>query len=560
MKNSRVAEQHLMSYSDIFDPAEKVNFTKWLQEIPGISSVETISYLLFTITNPVPTCFSQFDYLAMWMMRMQMPEQGMVLRYIQEKNPFNDPRFALLDIESCLDLLQQLLIHNNCQTVERSRADEVKLFKCLLVCNDRKGEQERKLAGLTGKENAEEAIEKMLPVMIHRMELTKPYNFQLPFLKIDYFFRYCMVEPQYNKYLGIFLAHYRLDRYEQYMFHIVNPYVSSMITAEPSNKMILDKDYKSAIRFFDAFSINAETIKEDEDFRQLRTFPIYHSDHETYVILVTRFFLDKLFQGLLFDFARVIHGNGYPKMNFEQLKSDLGNDFSEHHLFYQVMDRCFAGYGNYRIMGQEMKALVKESEPDFYIRNGNKVFLFEFKDITLPVGVKYAKDVGTIKEGILERTVETKSGQAKAVLQLLQNAKHFYNGLYRRADPVDASHCIIYPVFVHTEQALQASGINRIHVQRCKGLIQELDLPGFRIKDIVLIHIDTLILFQDYFADEKFRLDKCLLSYLEYTSRDNVLNQLIGFDEFLKHHAVEKKLGIPVMIRQFEELRKSYAL
>jgi hypothetical protein len=50
-----------------------------------------------------------------------------------------------------------------------------------------------------------------------------------------------------------------------------------------------------------------------------------------------------------------------------------------------------------------------------------------------------------------------------------------------------------------------------------------------------------------------------LLTYLEYTHRDNVLNQLTGFDEYLKHHAVEKKLGIPVMLKQFEELRKTYA-
>lgn len=558
MKNSQFSQQHLLSYSDIFDPAEKANFTKWLQDIPGTSSLETISYLLFRITNPMRYNFSPSDYLAMWMMRMQMPEQGMVFRYIQEKNPFNDPTFALLDIESCLDLLQQLLIHNNCQTDELTRADQVILFKCLLICNDRKRAKERKLASLTAKDDAETAIEKMLPVMIRRMELTKPYNFQLPFIKIDYFFRYCLIDPQYKKYLEIFLAHYRLDRHEAYMYHIVEPYMSAVIAPEPSNKMVIDEDYESATRLFDAFSINNETVKEDEDFRQLRAFPIYRSAGQTYVTLFTRFFLDKLFQGLLFDFARVIHGNGYPKMNFEQLKSELGNDFSEHYLFYQVMQRCFAGYGNCFLSGQHMKVLVKESEPDFYIRRGNKVFLFEFKDITLPVGVKYSKDFSVIKEGLMERTVQTKSGDAKAVLQLLQNAKHFFEEYYQAADQVDVSKCIIYPIFVHTEQALQASGINRLHVDRCNTLIKQLDLPSFRIKNIVLIHIDTLILFQDYFADEKLLLHKCLLSYFEYTSRDNVLNQLIGFDEYLKHHAVEKKLDIPIMIRQSEELRKSY--
>jgi len=48
------------------------------------------------------------------------------------------------------------------------------------------------------------------------------------------------------------------------------------------------------------------------------------------------FFIDKLFQGFLWDFVRIIAVSEYPDMNFRKLKSDMGNHFSEHHLFYQV--------------------------------------------------------------------------------------------------------------------------------------------------------------------------------------------------------------------------------
>src|SRR5690606_24326316 len=153
----------------------------------------------------------------------------------------------------------------------------------------------------------------------------------------------------------------------------------------------------SVMDFYERLTINGKVNAVDKDYKPLRQYPLFKSEKDTFVFLDFRFFVDKFYQGFLFDFAAIT------KIPFPRLKTDMGNEFSEHILFYTVMQKCFANYGTIRITGNDIKNKIGSGEPDYYIRNGTDIFLFEFKDLILPTEVKYSGDAGAIQNCLIQK-------------------------------------------------------------------------------------------------------------------------------------------------------------
>jgi len=107
----------------------------------------------------------------------------------------------------------------------------------------------------------------------------------------------------------------------------------------------------------------------------------------------------------------------------------MGNEFSEHVLFYTAMKKCFGRYGTIRLTGEEIKAMIGDSEPDYYLRNDADLFLFEFKDVVLSTDIKYSGDAAKIKAGIankLERIRwEKEKESANCCIPLKQSAADY---------------------------------------------------------------------------------------------------------------------------------------
>lgn len=136
-----------------------------------------------------------------------------------------------------------------------------------------------------------------------------------------------------------------------------------------------------------------------KSFNLIRKYPVLKTNGNTYSILNMNFFVDKMFQGFLFDLASVNNSNGLK--NYPQLKSNIGEKFTEHHLFYSAIKGCFGKQFEVMLPGEKIKESIKQGEPDFYARKGNRVFIFEFKDITIKAEVKSSGDIEKNQDGTL---------------------------------------------------------------------------------------------------------------------------------------------------------------
>ena len=89
-------------------------------------------------------------------------------------------------------------------------------------------------------------------------------------------------------------------------------------------------------------------------------------------------------------------------------------------------------------------------------------------------------------------------------------------------------------------------------------LAKELGLSQFRIKDLVIINLDTLIQLQDHFDDGKLNLRNCINTYFSYISSNGPETATFPFDEYIKYHFVKtnkENIGNP---KDFYEILSSF--
>lgn len=223
------------------------------------------------------------------------------------------------------------------------------------------------------------------------------------------------------------------------------------------------------------------------------------------------------------------------------------------------MDLCFSNYANIRLRGEDIKKILKEGEPDYYMRQGSNVFLFEFKDSTLNAKIKHSGEFKKIKKSVLEKFEETSDSQRKGIKQIINSIIHIYNSLFNRPelDLYDSENITIYPIIVHTDCSFEVEGINYILKERFKELLIEKNINNRHlIKDVVIINLDTLIALQDLFKCNKLELSTSINDYLNYSSNESkILNRLYPFDKFLFQQA--HKVGYRYLApTEFKELIK----
>jgi hypothetical protein len=107
---------------------------------------------------------------------------------------------------------------------------------------------------------------------------------------------------------------------------------------------------------------------------------------------------------------------------------------------------------------------------------------------------------------------------------------------------------------------MEADGVNYFLKERLNKLIENNNVPKSRIKDLVLINLDTLILYQDLFRKSQINLANCINSYLTYVSQGDPANRLFPFDEYFKFYIVRKGFSDVTIPEDFEDILKSFSL
>ena len=552
-----------LSYKDIFDDYESVIVANLIADIPTPNSLEVIGYFLAQFHTPEKDNLKQLSFLNMWIKRLPVSIHPRIREYIHSTLAEPNANYNLINNISGLRFIELILEHsNNLAPLATLTPDhELKLFKAYLYCTQQWLEKERPSFNIPKIETEEDLIRLLLPTQLPFEEIQKSRDFSLQFIKAIYFFKFCELDPQFKIYLEIFLDEYKLISWNKYLVNILGIYIANFDKQKATSILNISDSFPDVINFLEDLSLDLNTYKKSIDFLSLREKPVFRLNKNDFLFLNLNFFVDKIYQAIQFDFARILFKNSATYKD-KRIKSTadfmsiFGNVFSESGLFYSIMDYAFEKSGYKTVTGESIKKIIKEGEPDYYIRDKGKIYIFEFKNIYISGGIKHSIDYTQIKDEIFKKLVANQNNSDKGVTQLVNTIENIRAGQFEEVDSCDFESAIIYPIIVYVDFSFNLSGINFILNQEFRKQATQRNLKNsLNIKDLVLVDIDSFVKFQDLFRNKTLKLNNCLNEYFKClrNTRDR-FDRICSFHMFIHNKTRQMKHDEPKML--YEEVIK----
>ena len=175
-----------------------------------------------------------------------------------------------------------------------------------------------------------------------------------------------------------------------------------------------------------------------------------------------------------------------------------------------------------KLSGKEIRENFKQNgEPDYYVRKGNRIFIFESKDIMLNAEIKSSFDYDRI-EAALRDILEESNGKPKAVKQIVSQIRNILTMKNTFDDKYSPDIVSIYPVLVILDRVFNTPGLNKIvndWFQSHLSVLKNEGLSVSNVKQLIIIDIDSLIYHLDLFHKRGIELGNIIDKYLKYINK-----------------------------------------
>jgi len=273
------------------------------------------------------------------------------------------------------------------------------------------------------------------------------------------------------------------------------------------------------------------------NFNYLREHPLLKSSNEFYLALNPNLIVDRMYQALKFVIFDAMLANGavdskcHLFVDRPTFFGKLGNDFSESNIFYTAIEKAFSGVADVMFSGTQLKIEGVVAEPDYYVRIGKSLLLFEYKDVTLSDKVKQSYDYETVKNEILDRVCKDDGKTRKGVGQLLFSANEILNNIsMSQLDPESSRIESIYPIVVTTDRSFNSLGIQHLVIEATSMILPKYSFSCYTSNPIIL-NFDDLLLMSKKINNGQVNF----VSLLNEFNRNNI-NNLSSFSAYITDH------------------------
>lgn len=522
-----------ISYKSIFDDYDVITPKDLLRGIPTITALKYISYISAQLHINETNWEIHIKLFELWSINFPKELKKRIsnkISKIQNPSIFNNIT-SLFTIEAILEN------ERNKDDRKLTPEEELSLFK-LYLWESQKWTDEQKVPSSIS--CLDEYVAFSLPLMLPFIEFFKYKDFRTQIIKAIYFFQFCEKNQDFSKYLELFLQEYNLTSWQDYLLNLISLYIRPIQDMKTPSTLIFEDSHRLVIDFLEHFCLDLDTYTREVDFKGLRNTPVLKIKEKEYLFLNLNFLIDKLFQGIQFDFFRVIQKNkatynGKIISSFPNFKSIYGQLVSETGILYRTLNNCFGNSSYILRTGDEMKTLAGDGYSDFYIRDKKKIFLFEYKDVWLSYPTKSSNNINTIIQELKIKFVRDQRGSDEGVTQLVNNIANYRQGKYNEIDKYQFEDTIIYPILIYSDEAFSTPGFNYLIRKEFKEKIREKGLENdLYIKDVIMIHLDTFVLYQNLFKKKVLKLNHCLNNYIAtyYGIGDIPSKQINGLESF----------------------------
>jgi len=440
---------------------------------------------------------------------------------------------------------------------------ELNIFKSILVLNEKNNRAQEN--GLAKTKDIEDEIKLPAVSLAISYPNSEFINYNITeilitqFIKASYLFEFLENCTKTQSLLNDFLSLFKCRNWKEYL---KVSFSLALAVVKVENEGIIDievdkdDEFITTCEFIEQLSISKDSLLEEGfDFRAIRSNPIYQIKQGTYRVIYPLFVAELLFKGLYFKFKQINDSSESEKKVGSNFRSFYCDNFSEQTLLYKILSNFYSKRSYIQYSGVEIKEAGVTAEPDYYIRNGKHALLFESKDILINGSIKSTFNYQLYEEEFSKKLYfETKKGKRenKAVLQLLNNVERLLTKQLIIDTKYNVTTLNIYPILILHDRQFNVAGLNSLLNYWFLSELSGLSEKGINIKNvrsIVIVDIDTLILYEENFKNKDVTLENIIDKYFDYISTSNkrkvvtedeandyVTRRLIPFSLFLTNY------------------------
>lgn len=439
-----------------------------------------------------------------------------------------------------VEFMHRALLISNDGTEEDTTPDqEIRLLKAYLLVIDELNESiEKKVFQESDSSNPRLKCRSFVwPMLAHQSEMNHDLSPHFQSIKLVAFLAFLAEHPIYYPYLKMYLDHIQQPAPLTYVVNLFT-FLDSSFKKGGNEKFIQRFAFiqpAQPIALLNDLSINHKEYRSQielhKNYKGLKEKPLYEYRPNIYFPLSYGMFFNKLYNGFVFDFYKHSGLNQEPGYDtFGNFKSKYSGEFSESKIFRTILKEVFCHKHTV------VEFSDKDGMPDGYVRMNNTIFLFEFKDYLFADEIATAGSYDKIKKDIDLKFVFNQKGKPKGIRQLLNQISHLERNCFQFDDFIQKGlkrkNMTIYPVIVHTNHIYTMPDVNDYLSDEFNSNKQA---GAFKIKDVVLVDLETIFIFLQNFQQDKHAFKELLnLHYLEKKKLVVRFNQRPSVDTYTR--------------------------
>lgn len=492
--------------------------------------------------------------------------------------------FRICNTYSCLSLLERVLSRNEDFDDQIEMHGDYKFRTLLAVLAENENLNKFVSARrneLGTKPNRSEILRFFLSTnfAIHDIVNFNPSEHLTQSIKASYLFNFLESNSKTTRHYHLLLNAFGCVTWHELFMKFLEIYNLSLAANHTNNYTFDIKGNAQLLPILQQFVLLDIELPKVADFQFLRKNPLIRLSETAFQFTHLKFFLDKLYKGIYFKLDEINLNLGSDGLR--DFKSVYSDDFNEVFLCGKIIPNAFPAnciklpeteIVDRLLQKQQLSKKATPSLPDYYVRCGSNMFLFEVKDAFVSGELKVSMNADELEIFLRQRfnhQTATKKGQ-KGIPQLLGYAENILSNRlqYDEFDLNDTSK--IFPILLLSDEIYNSLGLNYQlnlwHMQQVNDLIKENDFDPAIIQPLTVITIDTLILYYNHFSKGLFSLHQlieyyisdCLRLGLEFEKKHPIVNQYIPFSAYVKNYMLDNKLEF--MPEDFEDLFEKLVL
>ncbi len=493
------------------------------------------------------------DKLALFFSTKSINNRRFIFHRVQELREENPQRaFLFCSDATCMEIMRYAFAYSpaNGRFALDEERGEMLFFKLLLLINEKI---------VTYKQIEKNSVTKMCFLLsvinpVIRTESVQDVRNRTAYqmeLAVN-FFEMISKREEYTQLIQMFLDCHHISSWEDYVITIYGILAAGQFKSGRIKKGLnIDVDHLLTKEVLESISlpydtrINYSATNKDDrysnsDYRVLRDKPIIKMGNGDFFIYNIEFLIDRLFNSLYFELKSL---NQSAKLGIDVTKL-FTDTFSERIMFDAYLDKSvnknfYQGISESECSKKYTKKDGELGAPDYIVKRGNDVFLFECKDIRISGEIiethDYEKIINEYKNKLFCKCGKKNKPHRIGITQLTGHIETIrtdrFNWCYVDKDST------IYPVLVISDYKNVKMGFNIIANKWYQSSLNGLGIINKNNKPLIVMSFITLFKYNALFYKDGFKhYFDLYINSVSQSQVDDIIGYNQTFDYFMSQY------------------------